>query len=60
MASELRGVIGKLRAGVPLTPAAIDELERLLNRLRDAGWSMYIEADDAVRILLEENQEAIR
>lgn len=49
--SALHGVIEQLRANRPISSAAINEIENLLQILQDNGWSGFIPADEALRAL---------
>ena len=55
MASHLNGAIPKLTRGEKLDDAAIEEISRILDILRDNGWSGYIPADDALRGIIKPN-----
>lgn len=52
--SALRGVIEHLRANRPLSSAAINEIERVLQLLTDEGWSGFITADEALRTVIQD------
>lgn len=52
--STLKGVYRRLVDGVPLDDEQVDELARLLDALREQGWSGSIPADEALESIIDE------